>query len=100
VRFATAGSPVGDVPFHVARDASESDLRPLSDADRTSLLIPAGVHLAGAEESAPQPADSSPRLDPFWGVLLAALVALLAGELLLSNWLARQRSGIAVSTVS
>jgi hypothetical protein len=100
VRFSSAGSPAGDVPFHVARDVSESDLRPLADADRTSLLIPAGVQLAGAEESAPQPADSSPRLDPFWGVLLAALVALLAGELLLSNWLARQRSGIAVSTVS
>jgi hypothetical protein len=99
VRFTSDGAPVGDVPFHVARDVSESDLRPLTEADRTSLLIPAGVQLAGAEESLPQRAESAPRLDPFWGVLLSALVALLAVELLLSNWLARQRSGFAVNTV-
>jgi hypothetical protein len=99
VRFTSDGAPVGDVPFYVARDVSESDLRPLTESDRISLLTPAGVHLAGAEAPLPQPAESAPPLDPFWGVLLAALVALLAGELLLSNWLARQRSGLAVSTV-
>jgi hypothetical protein len=99
VRFTNGGSPVAEVPFHVSRDATESDLRPLAEADRVSVLAPVGVQLAGAEESIPEPAESRPRLDPFWGVLLAALVALLVGELLLSNWLARQRSGLAVSTV-
>ena len=38
-----------------------------------------------------------PRREPFWGMLLAALVALLAGELLLSGGLARQRHGLAVT---
>jgi hypothetical protein len=99
VRFANGGTPVAEVPFHVSRDATESDLRSIAEADRVSVLTPVGVQLAGAEESIPEPTESRPRLDPFWGVLLAALVALLAGELLLSNWLARQRSGLAVSTV-
>ncbi len=99
VRFTSGGAAVAETPFHVSRDASESDLRPLEEADRVSMLMPAGVQLAGTEESLPQPAESAPRLDPFWGVLLATLVALLVGELLLSNWLARQRSGLAVSTV-
>ncbi len=98
VRFTSGGAAVADVPFHVARDASESDLRPLTEAHRRSLLMPAGVYWTDTQQPPPQPVDSAPRLDPFWGVLLFTLIALLAGELLLSNWLARQRSGFAVST--
>ena len=42
-----AAAGCGEVPFHVARDASESDLRPLSEADRDKLLVPAGVQFGG-----------------------------------------------------
>jgi hypothetical protein len=98
VQFTNGGAPVADVPFHVARDAGESDFSPLTEKDRTDLLIPAGVSWSGGEELAPRDVEAAPRLDPFWSVLLVALVALLACELLLSSWLARQRSGFAVST--
>jgi hypothetical protein len=99
VRFASGGVPSGEAPFHVAYDARESHLEPLSEADRDALLVPAGVQFAGAEAVATaETAASSPRREPFWTFLLAALVALLAAELLMSNWLARQRSGLAVST--
>ena len=98
VRFSRGGSLVGEVPFHVAPDAAESNLAPLSEADRDKLLIPAGVQFAGAEAPVVAARETAPRREPFWGFLLAALVALLVSELLMSTWLARQRSGLVVST--
>jgi hypothetical protein len=92
------GAPAGDVPFHVAYEASESTIEPLTAADRDKLLAQAGVQFAGAKTAAVQTRDSAPRREPFWGILLAALVALLVSELMLSTWLARQRSGLTVST--
>jgi hypothetical protein len=72
----------------------------LNIADRDALLIPAGVQFAGVEdESTADTPGAAPRREPFWSFLLAALVVLLACELLMSNWLARQRSGMAVNTV-
>jgi hypothetical protein len=52
----------------------------------------------GAESADTPLVDLATRQEPVWGLLLGALVALLGGELLLSHWLARQRSGVAVST--
>jgi hypothetical protein len=98
VRFTGGPARVADVPFHVARDASESTIEPLSALERDKVLIPAGVQFSGATAPAVATRDSAPRREPFWGILLAALVALLVGELLLSTWLARQRSGLTVST--
>jgi hypothetical protein len=99
VRFSSSGTAASETPFHVAHDARESNLEPLNVADRDALLVPAGLQFAGVEaESAVETANAAPRREPFWSFLLAALVALLAGELLMSNWLARQRSGMAVST--
>ena len=98
VRFKRGAAVVGEVPFQVAQDAGESNLAPLSDSDRDKLLIPAGVQFAGAEALAATSRETAPRREPFWGFLLAALVALLISELLMSTWLARQRSGLAVST--
>ncbi|HEX2474339.1 MAG TPA: hypothetical protein VHK01_06330, partial [Lacipirellulaceae bacterium] len=98
VRFTKGGVPAGDVPFHVAFDASESTIEPLAEADRDKLLTQAGVQFAGANAPSVATRESAPRREPFWGILLAALVALLVGELLMSTWLARQRSGMAVST--
>jgi hypothetical protein len=98
IRFTAGGSPAGDVPFHVAYDASESRIAPLTAVDRDKLLAQAGVQFAGAMAAAVQTRDSAPRREPFWGILLAALVALLVSELMLSTWLARQRSGLTVNT--
>jgi hypothetical protein len=99
VQFGTAGESPVELPFHVAREASESEIAPLSDGDRTALLAPAGVVLAGTE---PVDEIEKPRVqprEPFWTTLLAVLVGLLAIELLMSNWLSRRRSGLAISTV-
>jgi hypothetical protein len=99
VRFTSGGEPSGEMPFHVAQEARESNLEPLNEPERDALLIPAGVQFAGAESVATaERAEPLPRREPFWTFLLAALVGLLAAELLMSNWLARQRSGLAVST--
>src|SRR5262245_43219510 len=98
VRFTNGGNPVGEVPFHVARDARESDVRTLVEEDKTKLTA-AGLQFGGvaASEKVEAAKDSAPRQEPFWGLLLTALVLLLAGELLLSGGLARQRHGVAVS---
>jgi hypothetical protein len=98
LRFTDGGQLVEELPFHVAREASESQLQPLADADRTALLVPAGVLVAGAETTTSEPVKAAPRREPFWTALLAALVMLLAIELLMSNWLSRRRSGFAIST--
>jgi hypothetical protein len=99
VQLDTAGASKVKLPFHVAREASESELRPLADGDRTALLAPAGVRFAGAEPAEETKEPRVPPREPFWTTLLAVLVALLAVELLMSNWLSRRRSGLAVSTV-
>jgi hypothetical protein len=100
LRFSDASQIVNELPFHVARDVSESYLQPLGDADRTALLAPAGVAVAnGAAHMLSNSVRSAPRREPFWGALLVTLVTLLAIELLMSNWLSRRRSGLAVSTV-
>jgi hypothetical protein len=98
LRFTDASKLVEELPFHVARDARESELQPLADADRTALLVPAGVLIAGTESPNSEQVAASPRREPFWTALLAALVTLLAIELLMSNWLSRRRSGFAIST--
>jgi hypothetical protein len=98
VRFSSGGGPAGEMPFHVSHDVAESKLNPLSETDRDKLLVPAGVQFAGTEIPEITAREAPPRREPFWGYLLAALVALLASELLMSTWLARQRGGLSVST--
>jgi hypothetical protein len=97
VRFANDGAAAGDIPFHVVQDASESNLKMLAAAERNNLLEPAGVHFSGAAAKLPEGNEKAARRDPLWGMLLAALVALLAGELLMASRLARQRAGFVVS---
>jgi hypothetical protein len=97
VRFTNDGAPAGDVPFHVTQDPTESNLQMLAAADRSNLLEPARVQFSGEVAKLPRGKETAPRREPLWGLLLAALVALLAGELLLSSRLARQRAGFSVS---
>jgi hypothetical protein len=98
VRFAISGKPAGEAAFQVAREAAESDLRMLTDAEREQLTATAGVRFGKAEPPAMSAAESAPQLEPAWGWLLAALVALLAVELLVANLLARRRFGVEVVT--
>jgi hypothetical protein len=97
VRFANDGAAAGDVPFHVAQDSTESDLKMLGAAERDNLLEPVGVHFSGAAAKLPEGNEKAARREPLWGMLLAALVALLASELLMACRLARQRAGFVVS---
>jgi hypothetical protein len=97
VRFTINGLPAGEVPFHVAYDDTESIIEPLTDAARDQLLATAGLQFSGKATLNVARRASAPRREPFWGFLLAALVTLLVGELFMSTWLARQRSGMAVS---
>jgi hypothetical protein len=98
VRFSDASQQLSELPFHVTREVVESNLQLLSEADRTALLVPAGVLVAGTESVETDKVASPPRREPFWGALLVTLVTLLAIELFMSNWLARRRSGLAIST--
>jgi hypothetical protein len=98
VRFTNDGAAAGDVPFHVVQDSSESNLKMLGAAERSNLLEPAGVQFSGAAAKLPEGNEKAPRREPLWGLLLAALVALLAGELLMASRLARQRAGFVVSS--
>ncbi|MEM8946126.1 MAG: BatA domain-containing protein [Planctomycetota bacterium] len=89
------------LPFYVMRDGQESKLRPLASDQQTKLRELAGLQFDDAPveiTSAVTNIDPRPKAEPIWGVLLAGLVALLIGEQMLSNWLTRQRSGVAVST--
>ena len=96
-----AGGKSTSLPFYVARDASESQAQSLEIDDQARLTELAGLQFEGQDTevtSAVANLQPRPKAEPIWGVLLIALVGLLIGEQLLSNWLARQRSGVAVST--
>ncbi|HEX5472286.1 MAG TPA: hypothetical protein VFW73_10385, partial [Lacipirellulaceae bacterium] len=97
VRFTSNGKSVSDVPYHVVRNATESDLQPLGRSARERILEPAGLQFSGALATLPQSNQIAPRREPLWGALLAALVALLASELLIANRIARHRVGFSVS---
>jgi len=96
--FTAGGESVANVPFYVSRDSQESQFELLSSVERTELASAARLLFDGVEQPETPLAETTPQQAPVWGLLLGTLVALLGGELLLSHWLARQRSGIAVST--
>jgi len=100
VRFTKGGEFVSELPFHIEHDASESNLRVLSGGQRENLIAWSGLQFGTTAAVAPSVAEMAPRREPIWGALLAALVALLTAELFVSNWLARQRHGIAISSTS
>ena len=99
VRFRDGDKLVSETPFYVSRDATESYLEPLGDTERRDVLRAAGLQFDGEGSSFRGGTEVARRREPIWGVLLVALVALIAGELLLANRLARQRHGFAVNMV-
>jgi hypothetical protein len=97
VRFKSGNETLAEVPFQVARDAQESDLKVLDPSDRERLAKSFGVRFDEVAETAPSTVVAAPRREPVWGALLVALVALLVAELFVANLLARQRHGFEVS---
>jgi hypothetical protein len=77
------------IPFHVRREAKESDLAPLPSAQHTLLAE------ISAQTQGRQAADGSTPVqsDPVWPLLLILLVVLIAAELLLSGSMSRHRFG-------
>ncbi len=98
VRFTSDGAPAGEVPFYVARDATESDLHALGAIAQRNILEPAGLHFFSVEVQLPSSTKSSPRREPLWGLLLAALALLLGGEFIMANRLSRQRSSFSAES--
>jgi hypothetical protein len=97
IEFRQGEQVSASIPFSVSRDPQESELTPLKLEERNRLAASAQVQFGGVALAAEEAGVTPLRSEPVWGPLLLALVALLAGELLLSNLLARQRSGVAVS---
>ncbi|MEM6364548.1 MAG: hypothetical protein AAF745_08980, partial [Planctomycetota bacterium] len=83
------GLSQGTLPFEVARDPAESDLSPLSESQWSDLASLAGLQSVGMQQTL----SSQPQTDPLWPWLLLGLIALMAGDLILSGFLARERFG-------
>lgn len=77
------------LPFHVARDAEESELARLTTSDRAYLSETVGLNQG---RIASQVAGTTHRA-PVWSALLMFLIAFIIGELLLSGIIARNRFG-------
>ena len=88
LEFGLAGSRL---PFHVARDVGESDLTRLTANDRVFLNETAGLNQGRV---ATRISGTNLRA-PVWPALLMLLIALMAGELVLSGAIARKRFGSA-----
>lgn len=91
LRVDRAGQPL-ETPFQVKRNAAESTQTALTQSQRSELQS-AGVQFDAEAEAVGAASAEAPRREPVWGVLLAALAALLAIELLVASRLARQRHG-------
>lgn len=80
------------MPFHVARDARESQLEFIDDSQRQTIAA-SGLVFGSEVPELVVAAESKAQQEPIWQALLVALLAILAGELFLSSRLTRQRSG-------
>lgn len=77
------------IPFYVARDPRESNLAGLAAVDRQLLTATTGL----SQSAISRQISGTNQRNPLWPLLLMILIALIAGELLLSGMIARQRFG-------
>lgn len=77
------------LPFEVGRDSAESDLSSLSQVDRKMLAKLAGLKSSGQSGTM----AGNHQTDPLWPPLLIGLIGIIAGELVLSGLLSRERFG-------
>ncbi|QDU38067.1 hypothetical protein Mal4_23870 [Maioricimonas rarisocia] len=79
------------IPFHVNRDATESNLATLTAGDHKRLAAIAGVAHGDAEAAL----NRAVQTEPLWPLLLTLVIALILFELILSGIIARERFGTA-----
>ncbi|MEZ6125243.1 MAG: BatA domain-containing protein [Planctomycetaceae bacterium] len=77
------------LPFHVSREAGESDLSLLNDEQRRMMAKATGLG-AGLMSLA---SSVGTNRDPAWHVLLILLIVFMTLELLLAGWISRERFG-------
>ena len=78
--------------FVVSRDAGESDLTPMSDAEQETLTLAAGLRFAG-DALACAPGRQAPQgREPLWSALLCLLLLLMLAELLVGGSINRLRA--------
>lgn len=77
------------IPFHVQRNARESNLTGLSDDDHKLLADTAGLSGSLLNSSLSGTIHS----DPVWPILLMMLIGFMSFELILSGMIARERFG-------
>jgi len=78
-------------PFHVRRDARESDLTPLKKEDTRALAVSAGLQFVSDPLAHMRASEHVPRVKPIWAWLLVALVVLMLIELVFAGLLTRRR---------
>jgi hypothetical protein len=86
LELGTAGETI---PFHVRRDEAESDLTRLSADDRKLFAELTGLW----QDATADGFRGTTQSEPVWPLLLMLLIALMAGELILSGIIARERFG-------
>jgi hypothetical protein len=77
------------IPFHIQRSLHESDLRDLSDDNRSLLKETAGL----TQNLLSTGMAGHSHRDPVWPMLLMLLIAFMSAELVLSGIIARERFG-------
>ncbi len=88
-----ASGEAHDFPFHVRRDANESDLSARTDPQTEMLTAAAGMQFV-ADPLADAPGTvAEARSKPAWAWLLAGLAVLMLGELALAGVMSRRRQG-------
>ena len=92
VCFGDVANESNSIPFQVARDVKESDLKLLTDEQQETLTKSAGIHFSQQFINITLAATGGHRDKPIWNTLLAALFVLLVVELLLATWAARRRA--------
>lgn len=79
------------VPFHVVRDAEESDLTPLDEPQRELLTQAAGLRFTSDLLSQPKNVQATPPREPIWNHLLTVFLLFLIAEMLLAFWSTTRR---------
>jgi len=78
-------------PFVVERDPEESNLAPLSDAERETLTLAGGLQFVSDALTRGVARKGPAGAEPLWPVILCALLLLMVAELLLGRHLNRRR---------
>ena len=86
-------------PFHVRRDARESELSLLEKADAEALALAGGLQFGDDPLAAGTGVAGSGRAEPLWTWLLGSLLGLMVVESALAARLTRRRMATAPSPV-